>query len=101
MLLRDRPSLISLGTQGHQPGDSTTYNGLGPLPSITNKENVSTGLPIGSSYGDVFLNCESLFPNDSRLNQVDTKLAMTTAEPHARHAPALISTPFVSFRIRI
>ena len=36
LLLHDRPSLLSRGTSDHQPRDSTAYNGLGPLPSVTN-----------------------------------------------------------------
>jgi hypothetical protein len=32
-------NLLSYRTQVHQPWSGTTHNELGPLPSITNKEN--------------------------------------------------------------
>jgi len=47
-LAHDFFSLLSYGTEDHQPSNSTTHNGLGPTSSITIKKMPTAGFQLDS-----------------------------------------------------
>lgn len=55
--------------QDHLPEDGSTATKLGPLTSVTNQENALSIIRLAYRSGQqrYFLNCDSLFPDESRF----------------------------------